>query len=258
MRRTILPSLLGTLESNRRQRDEVQIFEIGKGYHPEAANDRGEPHEVHRLALALVAPVPGKKAAFDDNAFARLYGVVVDLLEHLGLAAPNYQPTEDGPAWAHPARALSATFKGVDGIALHLATLEPGMARDLGLSGDLTSDSAVAEISIDHLLLAEERGAHYRPIPRFPAVKVDVAVELPEATQAKALVEVIEKAGKGQVQRADLFDVYQGSNIAEGRKSLAYHVLLHSEKKTLTDKDQAKFLKRLEHGLETIEGRLRK
>ena len=257
MRRSILPSLLATLEQNRRQRDEVRVFEIGMGYHPEAANERGEPLEVHRLALALAAP-PNKNAKFDDNAFARLYGVVVDLLAHLGLEAPSYEPAVEAPAWAHPARVLSAEFKDVSGIALHLANLEPGMARDLGLTGDLASDVAVAEISLDHLLDAEDRGPDYRPISRFPAVKVDVAVELPESTQAGDLVEVIKKAGKGQVLSSELFDVYQGSNLGEGRKSLAYHVLLHSEKKTLTDKDQAKFLKRLEQGLDSLDGRLRK
>ena len=257
MRRSILPSLLDTLERNRRQLDEVRVFEIGKGYHPEDANERGEPREVHRLALAL-ATSPKQNPGFDDNAFARLYGVVVDLLAHLGLTAPRYEPAKQAPAWAHPARVLSAEFKDVSGIALHLASLEPGMARDLGLSGELQSDVAVAEISIDHLLLAEERGPDYRPIPRFPAVKLDVAVELPESTRAGDLVSVIEKAGKGQVLSTELFDVYQGSNLGLGRKSLAYHVLLHSEKKTLTDKDQAKFLKRLEQGLDSLNGRLRK
>lgn len=260
MRRSIAPSLLVTLENNRRQRDQVRLFEIGKGYHPEAANERGEPREVHRLALVWAAPRPGKKSAFNDNAFARLYGVIADLLHHLELEAPTYEPAKVAPAWAHPARVLSASFEGVvaEGVALHLATLEPGMARDLGLAGELASDVAVAEISLDHLLLASQRGPDYHAIPRFPAVKVDVAVDLPAETRAAALVATIEKAGKGQVVNTELFDVYTGDNIGPGRRSLAYHVHLQSETRTLTDKDQAKFLKRLEQGLETLSARLRK
>jgi phenylalanyl-tRNA synthetase beta chain len=257
MRRNIVPSLLGVLENNRRQREHVQLFEIGKGYHPEHANERGEPLEVHRLALALVAPLPDSKAAFDDNAFARLYGVIVDLLGHLGLTAPTYEPAKNAPSWAHPARVLSGAFAEVDGTALHVANLEPGLARGLGLSGELASDVAVAEISIDHLLRAADRGPDYRPIPRFPAIKVDVAIELPVETEAAELVKTIERAGKGQVIRTELFDIYSGDHVEAGRKSLAYHVLLHSEKKTLTDKDQAKFLKRLEHDLGSLGGRLR-
>ncbi|MCP5041816.1 MAG: phenylalanine--tRNA ligase subunit beta [bacterium] len=258
MRRSILPSLLMILESNRRQRNEVRVFEVGKGYHPEDANERGEPAEVHRVALALAAVPPGKKAAFDDNAFARLYGVVLDLIHSLGLVAPTLVQAEDAPAWAHPARALALTLEDAEGTAAVLATLEPGIARGLGLSGDLTSDVAVAEISIDHLLAAKPRGADYRAIARFPAVKVDVAVDLPAETQAGALALAIEKAGKGQVVRTELFDLYTGDNVGAGRKSLAYHVHLQSQVKTLSDKDQAKFLKRFEREIEALDGRLRK
>ncbi|MDP6980994.1 MAG: phenylalanine--tRNA ligase subunit beta [Myxococcota bacterium] len=258
MRRSILPSLLVILENNRRQRDEVRLFEIGKGYHPEHANERGEPREVHRVALAIAAPPPGKKSAFDDHAFAKLQGVIVDLIDRLGLEPATFAPAETTPAWAHPARALEASLEGAAGSTIVLANLEPGMARELGLSGDLASDVAVAEVSIDHLLEAKPRGSNYRAIPRFPAVKVDVAVDLPLQTHAAELVAVIEKAGKGQVVRSELFDVYTGDNVDAGRKSLAYHVHLQSETKTLSDKDQARFLKRFEQGLDAIDGRLRK
>ena len=81
---------------------------------------------------------------------------------------------------------------------------------------------------------------------------------MPEQTQAAELVAVIETAGKKQVTSTELFDVYTGDNVGAGRTSLAYHVVLQSDTKTLTDKDQAKFLKRFEKGLEALDGRLRK
>ena len=56
---------------------------------------------------------------------------------------------------------------------------------------------------------------------------------------------------------SELFDVYTGENLDDGRKSLGYHVLLQSENKTLSDKDQAKFLKRLENDLESQGAKLR-
>ena len=105
MRRSILPSLLTILENNRRQRDEVRLFEIGKGYHPEHANERGEPKELHRVALALAATPPGKKAGFDEHAFAKLHGVVVDLIDRLGVVAPTYGPASEAPAMAPVERA---------------------------------------------------------------------------------------------------------------------------------------------------------
>jgi len=149
-------------------------------------------------------------------------------------------------------------FRGLEGDAAQIANLDPGLARNLGLDGELTSDVACAEVSIDHLLRATRRGPDYQPIPRFPGVKVDVAFDSPRNSQAADFVAAIEKAGKGQVVSTELFDVYQGESIAADRKSLAYHVLLQSETKTLTDKDQAKFLSRLERELESLAARLRK
>ncbi len=257
IRRCVLPSLLSNLESNRRHRDDVRLFEIGKGYHPESANARGEPREVHRLALLWAKPKPDERARFDDNCFSGLQGVVSDLIRHLGLAPPTWSLPDEAPGWAHPTRCLAARWEGGTEDAVQLANLEPGLAIDLGLEAELTSDVAGAEISIDALLEAPARGSGYRPIPRYPGIKVDVAFDCAADTPAADLVATIEAAGKGQVVSADLFDVYQGENLGAGRKSLAYHVLLQSDTKTLSDKDQTKFLKRLEKGLEALGARLR-
>jgi phenylalanyl-tRNA synthetase beta chain len=257
IRRSVVPSLLSNLESNRRHREDVRLFEIGKGYHPEAANERGEPREVHRLALVWAKPKPDERARFDDNCFSGLQGIVNDLIGQLGLAPATWSLPEKAPGWAHPARCLVARWEGGAEDAVQLANLEPGLAIDLGLDAELASDVAGAEISIDALLEAPARGAGYRPIPRYPGVKVDVAFDSAADTPAADLVATIRAAGKGQVVSAELFDVYQGENLGAGRKSLAYHVLLQSETKTLSDKDQAKFLKRLEKGLEALGARLR-
>ena len=78
--------------------------------------------------------------------------------------------------------------------------------------------------------------------------------ELPAAE----LAAMIDKAGKGAVRDLELFDVFRGAALGEGKKSLAYHVVLQSDTKTLTDKDAAKFLGRLERSLEQAGAALRK
>jgi len=258
VRRSVLPSLLTRLENNRRHRDDVRLFEIGKGYLPEQGNQRGEPREVHLLALTWAATPPDENAAFDADHFSQLYGVLADLIRALELAEPRWAPPETKPAWAHPTRCLTATWEGTSEPGATVAALEPGLAHRLGLEGSLESDVAVAEVSIDTLLAAPGRGLSYRPIPRFPGIKVDVAVDMPAETPAAELRTTIEEAGKGRVTEAELFDVYTGDKVGPGRKSLAYHVVLQSETDTLTDKDQARFLSRLERGLEALDARLRK
>ena len=261
IRRRVLPSLLSALEANRRGREDVRLFEIGKGYEPEHGNDRGEPRERHLLGLAWAGTPPGKKARYDTNRLARLQAIVDDLVRATGSEPrwTNEPGAGDGrPSWAHPGRCLFLCLDGASETAGVVAELEPGLGPVLGLEGDLTSEVALAEIDLDALLEADANAAGYRPIPRFPGIKVDVAVAVPEAARAGELAALIEKAGKGQVVGTELFDLYRGDSIGAGRKSLAWHVLLQSETKTLTDKDEQKFLKRFEKLVSEAGGELRK
>jgi phenylalanyl-tRNA synthetase beta chain len=260
VRRSLMPAVLRSLEANRRHHPDVRLFEIGKGYRPEASNERGEPREVHQVALVWASAPEVVGPRFDDDRFHQLQGVVTDLLGWLGVPDVRWQPVPAGagPGWAHPARCLAVHPGGRPEPLAVLASLEPALARAIGLEADRTSDVAVAELSIDELVACERRVRPYRPIPRYPGIKLDVAVDLPEATPAAELVRVLGQAGKGQVAGLDLFDVYRGPNVGAGRKSLAYHVLLQSEAKTLSDKDQEKFLSRLDAGLAALDARIRR
>jgi phenylalanyl-tRNA synthetase beta chain len=141
---------------------------------------------------------------------------------------------------------------------VHLAVLDPRVRRELGLTGELESDVACALISIDALLEAPARAGGYAPIPKFPSVKVDVALAVPRDAQSGTLVAAIEKSGKGLVHEVELFDVYTGDKLGPEKKSLAYHVHLQYDQKTLGEAEVQKFLERLERELGTIGAELRK
>lgn len=258
IRRTVAPSLLPRLEANRRNRPDVRLFEIGKAYEPENGNDRGEPKERHLLALAWAGQRPGKKAGYAENRLMGLQSTVNDLVRSRGCGAAKWSAEGDRPSWAHPGKCLFLRLDGVDEVVGVVAELEPGLAPELGLSGDLDSEVAVAELCLDALLQASLSGAGYQPLPRFPGIKVDVAVSCDESTSAGELIELIEQAGKKQVSGVELFDLYRGESIGAGRKSLAFHVLLQSDTKTLTDKDEGKFLKRFEKLVSEVGAELRK
>ena len=256
MRRDVLPSLLGVLAHNRRHRDDVCLFEVGKGYRPEGASERNEPSEVHQAALVWAGPRPDKDAPYDAARLWRMRGVLEDLVQALGLPEVTFAASECVPAWAHPAKCLTARIGKLE-VGL-LAELEPGVAVALDLEGDLASDVAVAEVSLDQLLAVSPRPLGYRPIPRFPGIKVDVAVLAPDELPAGDLAAALHTAGKGAVAGLELFDLYRGETLGEGKKSLAWHVLLQSENKTLTDKDAHKFLSRVERVVAGLGGELRK
>lgn len=256
VRRDVLPSLLGLLAHNRRHRDDVCLFEVGKGYRPDGEAERAEPAEVHQVALAWAGLRPAAGTPYDEARLWRLRAVLEDLVHSLGLPELEFQPAETVPPWAHPVRCLSARIGGLEVGCL--ADLEPGVASALELEGELLSDTAVAVLSLDGLLGVEPRPLGYRPIPRFPGIKVDVAVLAPDDLPAGTLAGAIKKAGKGAVASLDLFDLYRGESLDAGTKSLAWHVLLQSENKTLTDKEAQKFLSRVERAVGELGGELRK
>ena len=258
IRRGVAASLLLRLEANRRNRADVRLFEIGKAYEPENGNDRGEPKERHLLGLAWAGTKPGKNASFNENRLMGLQSIVNDLIRSRGCGSPEWSAEGIAPAWAHPGKCLFLRLAGAEGPVAVVAELEPGLAPKLGLSGDLASEVAIGEICLDALLASDRNGAGYRPLPKFPGIKVDVAVSVSEATTAAELIALIEQAGKKQVDHVELFDLYRGDSIGAGKKSLAFHVLLQSETKTLTDKDEAKFLKRFERLASEAGAELRK
>ncbi len=137
IRRRVAPSLLPRLEANRRGFEDVRLFEIGKAYEPEHANERGEPRERHLLALAWAGTPPGRKARWDESRLMRLQAIVDDLVRVRGCVSPAWSGEGERPAWAHPGRCLFLRVAGAADPVAVVAELEPGLAPKLGLSGDL-------------------------------------------------------------------------------------------------------------------------
>lgn len=262
VRRSVLPGLLGLLERNRRRREEVRLFEIGKGYLPERPSERGEPLEIHEVGLVWAAVPCAAGARFDAGCFAGLQGVLEDLLGSVGFDAPTWEVAGDSspPAWAHPGRTLFAVLPDAAGVPRPvgvLAALEPGLHRTLGLEGELATEVAAARISLDLLLDSAPRAAGYRPIPRFPSTKIDVALAVGREVGVGDCVAAIERCGKGLVVSCELFDVFSGESVGAGRRSLAFHVVLASPERTLGEADGRKFLRRVERAALDLGGELR-
>lgn len=256
IRRTLVPSLLARIEQNRRHREVVRLFEIGKGYLPEHAAEDHQPRELHLCTLLLAAPPPAPNAHFHANAFSELQGTLADLFSVLERPEVVWEQRGEPPPWAHPVRWLGAYYPSGQCVA-SLASVRPDVLAQLGLKGRLESDLAVAEISLDAVLDEPRVPRRYRPLPRFPGIKVDVAVAAPKAMQSRQVVAAIRDAAGKQLEGIELFDIYTGAAVGPERKSLAYHVLLQAADRTLTDADEQKFLRRLRTKLEELGAELR-
>jgi phenylalanyl-tRNA synthetase beta chain len=112
-----------------------------------------------------------------------------------------------------------------------LGQVQPALARQM----DLRDAVFLAELDLDLLLARRAATRTFKPLPQFPSVRRDVALLVPETTSHEAVLQVIRQAKAPYLETVELFDVFRGGNVPEGRKSLAYALTYRSPERTLTD-----------------------
>jgi phenylalanyl-tRNA synthetase beta chain len=231
LRHHLAASLLSVLSLNERQgRDDVAIFEIGKGY-----GRAGEsPIEWSRLGLLL----SGNAEPAGWNRVSRGYdlddakGIVELLCRHLGLATPVYEPALGGYP-LHPGRALYVQAgTGDNTMSGYVGELHP----DAQEAWELRSGRViVAELAIAGLDGGAARPVHVEPIGRFPLVERDLAIIVGEKRVAAEVEGVIRRHAGDLLRGLGVFDLYRGAPLAADEKSLAYRLVFGSNDRTLTE-----------------------
>ena len=249
IRRDPVPSLLEQAAGNVRERPAGMLFELAKGYEPRSA---GAPEERKWLGVIL-----WDTSAVSPDGPASLFGharsVTEDLLRTLqceGSAETGLDRTL--APWAHPARGL--TWKDGDSLLGFSAAVDPRLAEEVDLHGEA---AAVVLLDLD-VLSASAGQRRFRPPARFPAIKVDVALALPESVAYAEVEDALRKAGGKLLESLTLFDVFRGGSLAAGQRSLAFHAVLRGADRTLADKDEQKFLSKVEKAAEQLGGHLRR
>jgi phenylalanyl-tRNA synthetase beta chain len=224
LRTSLLPSLLRVAEHNRNhERPAISIFEVARAYLRRADEPAGQPDEPLRVA-ALRSGLDGPEAG--RTAFLELKGALERALGTLAPVELAYERAE--PPLFHPGRCAVVLVCGQP--AGHVGELHPTVAAVFDLGG-----RAVAfELDLAPAL-AVDVARRVRPLPRFPAVNRDLAVVVPEAVEAAALLWTIRGAGGSLLESATAFDEYRGSQVPEGRKSVAFALTFRSSERTLTD-----------------------
>ncbi|HSR26555.1 MAG TPA: phenylalanine--tRNA ligase subunit beta, partial [Candidatus Eisenbacteria bacterium] len=177
------------------------------------------------LRLAVVrSGLSGAEAG--RRAFLELKGAVERALDALAPVELAYE--RDRATLFHPGRCARVLVCGRS--VGHLGELHPTILREFDLEG-----RAVAlELDLEPVLEIEQP-RRARPLPRFPAVNRDLAVVVPEDVEAARLLRTIEGAGGELLESATAFDEYRGSQVAEGRKSVAFALTFRGRERTLTD-----------------------
>jgi phenylalanyl-tRNA synthetase beta chain len=234
MRPSLLPGLIVALSHNRaRQQERVRLFELGRTFRidQEAAARKDAPIETPSLAMVASGTAQaeqwGEAARMLD--FHDLKGDL-DALIAWGGEPQRWAVHADGlPGWLHPGRGARVTRDGV--TVGYLGALHPQLAKAL----DLGADVHVLELELEPVL--GRRLPKAQPVPRFPSVRRDIAMDVPEEVSWSQVEQVVRQALGEQLKELRLFDRYSGKGVEVGRKSLAMGLILQDASRTLTDDD---------------------
>jgi phenylalanyl-tRNA synthetase beta chain len=244
LRRSLLASVLDTVERNHRIRERIAIFEIGPVFLQ--AEESELPKEVKRLALAITGPrhLPDWQEA-DATAmdFYDLKGILETTFAGLHLGEVRYEPGQH-PSF-HPGKCADV-YLGDEKIG-SFGELNPLVKEQY----DLPETALMAgEFDLATLMAAVPALFDVSAIPDQPPVLEDIALIVDEDIPAAEVEFLIRQTGGDTLTGIRLFDIYRGEQIGEGKKSLAYSLTYQSAERTLTDKEVAKLRNKIVRRLE--------
>lgn len=234
MRTLPLNGMLTSLATNYNRRNkDVKLYELAKVYVPVEGEDL--PDERVQFTLGF----------YGDGDFFTMKGVVEEFLEKIGMSArPEYDP-EAGKTFLHPGRQAEILYK--DTVIGYLGEVHPDVADTYGL-GDRTY---VAVLDLPEILPFASFDRKYEGIAKFPAVTRDISMVMPKTVLVGEVEKIIEKRGGKLLEKYNLFDIYEGAQIKEGFKSVAYTISFRAKDRTLEDKDVQPIMEKI---LEDLSG----
>ncbi|MEW6189393.1 MAG: phenylalanine--tRNA ligase subunit beta [Actinomycetota bacterium] len=238
MRTTLLPGLLEVLRYNaHRNRYNVQIFEVGRIFHPRP----GEilPHEPVMVAAALTGS--WRESEWHERAklldFFDAKGIIETLFDQLGIE--DWHLARTIRPFLHPGRGAEVFIKGeMVGI---LGEIHPHVQEAFELPNPVT----IFELEEAKLVKYASLLRQFEEIPKYPDVTLDIALVVDEAISNEEVYKVIRRWGGRLLKEIHLFDLYRGGQIPRGKKSLAYSLTFRADDRTLTEDETKKALERI-------------
>ena len=241
MRQSMLFNALEALSFNsNRKISDLKLFEFGKTYHKYDAG-RQEPKHLS-LVVSGLKNDENWTLASSKSTFFYLKGFVISILDRLGIV--NY--SENGTKNEEFSEGLSFSKNGK--LLVDFGIINKSITAAFGIDAetfyaDFKWDEVLEEIATDNFKL--------KAIPKFPKVKRDLALLIDKSVTFDSLKETAQKTEKQLLKNINLFDVYTGSKLPEGKKSYALSFTLQDEKRTLTDKQIDKIMKKLQQNFES-------
>ena len=220
MRTIALPSMLEILSRNAAYHNKAaKLYELAKIYLP--VEGQVLPEEPKMLLLGAYGA---------GTTFFTLKGELEAILKGLRIKKASYTAVKDNPSY-HPGRCAKVTIEGID--VGYLGQVHPLVAKNYGIDADVYC----AEIDFTKLFTMQLPEPTYVPLPKYPTVSRDLAVLCDEALTVAEVENVMTAAAGKLLRNIKLFDIYRGTGVPEGKKSVAFALELRADDRTLTDTD---------------------
>ncbi len=246
LRHTVLAGVLECAAANLRHLPTVKAFEMGPVFLPRDGEQL--PDEPKRLAIVLIGPrddANWNAPIGSDFDFYDLKGLIERLIGDLHLPKISIRPA--APAHLHPGKAAELLLDG--DVVGCFGELHPKAATAFELGRRCV---LVGEFDLSAILAAVPDRFQYTSVPRFPAALRDVAVIVPEETSAEKVTAEIQAGGGDLLAGVRVFDLYRGTSIPAGTKSLAFALTYQAADRTLTDKEVDKAHRKIEDRLKHV------
>lgn len=230
MRTTSLNGMLTSLATNYNRRNKnVRLYELANIYIPDAVPITELPDERMQFTLGM----------YGEGDFFTMKGVVEEFFDKIGMRKqPKYDP-DAGKSYFHPGRQANVIYDGK--IVASLGEIHPQVLDNYGI-GDR---AYIAVIDIPSILEYATFDRKFEGIAKYPAVTRDISMVMKSSVLVGSIEEVIRKKGGSNLESYKLFDIYEGEQIQDGFKSVAYSITFRSKDHTLEDKEVSDAVNRI-------------
>lgn len=243
MRTTSLNGMLTSLATNYNRRNKnVRLYELGNIYLPKALPLTELPDERMQFTLGM----------YGDGDFFAMKGVIEEFFEKVGLHGKETYDPDAGKPFLHPGRQANVIYEGH--LVGYLGEVHPDVADSYGIGARVY----VAVIDMPQIVELATFDRKYTGIAKYPAVNRDISMVMPKNILVGQVEDVIEKKGGAYLESYSLFDLYEGAQIKEGFKSVAYSIVFRAKDKTLEDAEVSRAMDRILKALEGMGVELRK
>ena len=173
-------------------------------------------------------------------------GVVEEFLDKVGITGRKVYDPESGQTFLHPGRQANIVYNGT--VLGYLGEVHPLVASDYGIG----EKAYIAVIDMPEVTKLATFDRKYQGIARYPAVTRDISMVVPKNVLAGQIEEMLLQRGGKILEECRLFDIYEGAQIKEGFKSMAYSIVFRAKDRTLEEADITAAMNKIWNGLESL------